>query len=211
MSACHFDTHDSLPVLARAVLDCVREPILARFLADWPAAEPTQAPARGAAGAGPLLPVLRFLPRIAADRASFGAAFVGALCRTAPRLAWRQSYTEREVGAAFLENYAWSELLRSASSGTGARISCGVVVLGPDTLYPPHRHEAEEIYLPLSGRAAWLKGDALWRERSPGTLIHHLSEEPHAMRTRDEPLLAMYLWRSSNLQQKARLDLEANT
>ncbi len=60
--------------------------------------------------------------------------------------------------------------------------------------------------MPLSGTAAWLQGDAVWRDRTPGTLIHHLSEEPHAMRTREEPLLAMYLWRSENLRQKARLD-----
>ena len=79
-------------------------------------------------------------------------------------------------------------------------------MLGPATLYPHHRHEAEEIYVPLSGTAAWQRGDAIWREHPPGTLIHHLSEEPHAMRTGEEPLLALYLWRSSDLAQKARLD-----
>src|SRR5579859_43720 len=203
MSARESEHDESLPALARALLDSMRDPILARFLADWPASAPVQPPARGAAG--PLLTVLRFLPRIAADQARFGAPFVSALCRAAASLAWRQSYTEREVGAAFLENYGWSELLHPRASGTGAQISCGVVVLGTDTLYPRHRHEAEEIYLPLSGTAAWLQGDALWRVRPPGTLSHHLSEEPHAMRTGDEPLLAMYLWRSSNFEQKARL------
>jgi quercetin dioxygenase-like cupin family protein len=198
---------DCLAALARAVLDSLRAPELARFLADWPPGpEPAPASARDAAPAGPALPVLRFLPRIAADRASFGAAFVAALCRAAPRLAWRQTYTEREVGAAFLQNYGWTELVPAAPSRTGAQISCGVVVLGTHTLYPHHRHPAEEIYLPLSGTAAWLKGDAPWRERAPGTLIHHLSEEPHAMRTGDEPLLAMYLWHGTGLGQKARLD-----
>jgi quercetin dioxygenase-like cupin family protein len=199
-----------LPALARGVLDRLSAPALARFLADWPSeselrqnfAEPL-APAAGRSA--PALPVLRWLPRIAADRASFGGTFVGALCRAAPSLAWRQSYARDEVDAAFLRNYGWSELLRPAEKRTSAQISCGVVVLGPGTLYPHHCHEAEEIYVPLSGTAAWQQGDALWREHPPGTLIHHLSEEPHAMRTGEEPLLAMYLWRSTDLAQKARL------
>ena len=77
-------------------------------------------------------------------------------------------------------------------------------MLGPATHYPRHRHEAEEIYLPLSGTAAWQQGDARWRDRPPGTLIHHAGNEPHAMRTGAGPLLALYLWRSANLAQKAR-------
>jgi quercetin dioxygenase-like cupin family protein len=216
---------DCLAALARGALDRLSAPVLARFLADWPSAselpvrrpEPV-APAPSSAApssaapssAAPALPVLRWLPRIAADGASFGGAFVSALCRAAPSLAWRQSYTRDEVDAAFLQNYGWTELLRAAAmrqpKRTSAQISCGVVVLGPGTLYPHHRHEAEEIYVPLSGTAAWQQGDAVWREHAPGTLIHHLSEEPHAMRTGEEPLLALYLWRSSDLAQKARLD-----
>ena len=81
-----------------------------------------------------------------------------------------------------------------------------VSVAGPPTLLSSHRHEAEEIYVPLSGTADWQQGDAVWREYAPGTLVHHLSEEPHAMRTGKEPLLALYLWRSANLSQRARLD-----
>jgi quercetin dioxygenase-like cupin family protein len=158
-----------------------------------------------APSSAPALPVLRWVPRIAADGTSFGGTFVSALCRTAPSLAWRQSYTRDEIDAAFLQNYGWSELLRPAEKRTSAQISCGVVVLGPRTLYPHHRHEAEEIYVPLSGTASWQQGDALWREQPPGRLIHHLSEESHAMRTGEEPLLALYLWRSTDLAQRARL------
>jgi quercetin dioxygenase-like cupin family protein len=199
-----------LPALARDVLDRLSAPALARFLADWPTdSELRRESARPLAPAVPssvpALPVLRWLPRIAADGASFGRPLVSALCRTAPSLAWRQSYTRDEVDATFLENYGWSELLRPAEKRTSAQISCGVVVLGPRTLYPHHRHEAEEIYVPLSGTASWQQGDALWREQPPGRLIHHLSEESHAMRTGEEPLLALYLWRSTDWAQKARL------
>jgi hypothetical protein len=150
--------------------------------------------------------VLRWLPDIAHDSAAFGRDLVAAVCRAAASLAWRQTYTARDLDGAFLENYGWSEILGASGPLTGGRLACGFLILGPATHYPRHRHEAEEIYLPLSGTAAWQQGDAVWRERPPGTLIHHAGDEPHSMRTGAGPLLALYLWRSDDLAQKARLD-----
>ena len=190
---------------------------LARFLADWPAS--ASQPSREQIGsraplhpsalhppARPPLPALRWLPQLTLHAGRFGAAFLETLSAAAGSLAWRQTYTEDEVGEEFLHNYAWAELSRTGSGIGAAQISCGVLVLGPNTFYPPHRHEAEEIYLPLAGTAEWLTGDGAWRHRRPGTLIHHSSEETHAMRTGEQPLLAMYLWRSADLGQSARLD-----
>lgn len=194
-------------------------PELARFLAGWPA--PARHESQPAATppfltAAPRLPVLSWLPRIAGDADRFGADFVNSLCGSADSLDWRQTYAEGEVSGRFLRNYGWAEIAspgaRSAAAAAGCpQISCGVLVLGPDTFYPPHCHEAEEIYLPLSGTAEWQQGNAVWRHRSPGTLIHHSSEELHAMRTGEHPLLAMYLWRSVDLHQQARLGRGSGT
>jgi hypothetical protein len=186
-------------------------PALTRFLADWPASPHTlsQPVARYPGSRDPTAPplaVLRWLPRVAADADWFGAGFVNSLCAAAGSLAWQQTYSVADVGEWFLQNYGWAELLTPGAATGVAQISCGVLVLGPNTFYPAHRHEAEEIYLPLAGTAEWQQGDAAWRRRSPGTLIHHSSEEPHAMRTGEHPLLAMYLWRSVDLSQDARLD-----
>ena len=180
---------------------------LARFLADWPAAHPSefQAPPTERP-----LPVLRWLPKIAADAGGYGAEFVAALCAQARTLDWQQTYRIEDVGERFLQNYGWVEILTPGPATGMQQISGGALVLGPDTFYPSHRHEAEEIYLPLAGTAEWLQGDSIWRERPPGTLIHHSSEEPHAMRTGEHPLLAIYLWRSSDLGQDARLDLRGS-
>jgi hypothetical protein len=152
------------------------------------------------------LPVLRWLPEPAEGPGAFGSDLVATLHRAAPSLAWRQTYTLNDVDAAFLDNYGWSEIIGTAGPLASARIACGFLLLGPSTHYPRHGHEAEEIYLPLRGTAAWQQGDAVWRERAPGTLIHHAGYEPHAMRTGAAPLLALYLWRSNDLGQKARLD-----
>jgi hypothetical protein len=187
-------------------------PALERFLADWPA--PSAPAARERIGSRAELhppaqqpfPVLRWLPQLTVRSGTFGAALLETLRAAADSLDWRQTYTKDEVGEEFLRNYAWAELSRPSSGIVAAQISCGVLVLGPNTFYPPHRHEAEEIYLPLAGTAEWLQGDGVWRHRPAGTLIHHSSEETHAMRTGEQPLLAMYLWRSADLGQIARLD-----
>jgi Dimethlysulfonioproprionate lyase len=196
------ESYTEMLALTHRLLESFAAPVLKEFLADWPASAGSYRTApQGAA----LLPALRWLPHIAADAASFGAALVNALCRAAPSLAWRQTYSAEEVGTRFLDNYAWTELLGPRAGETRAQIACGVLLLGPNTLYPPHRHEAEEIYVPLSGTAGWQQRDAIWRLHAPGTLIHHRSEESHAMRTDAEPLLALYLWHSADLSQRARL------
>jgi hypothetical protein len=184
----------------KELLQALREPALDDFLAEWPhAAEPR------AVAAFPL-PVLRWLPQIAGDTEAFAVDLVEAVCRVAPSLAWRQSYTTQDLDRAFLDNYGWSEIVGLNGPLASERIACGFLLLGPSTHYPRHRHEAEEIYVPLRGTAAWQQGDAVWRDRAPGAAIRHGSDEPHAMRTGPGPLLALYLWRSDNLAQKARLD-----
>jgi hypothetical protein len=196
---------EDLLVLTRELIFSLDGRPLARFLPLWPHfAEPVPTMHHGAAAMP--LPVLRWLPDIAGETHRLTGSVVTALCRAAPSLTWRQTYTAAEVDAVFLGNYGYSEIVGPNAPRVCERITCGFLILGPMTLYPRHRHEAEEIYVPLSGTAQWLQGDAIWREHSPGTVIHHASEEPHAMRTGRRPLLALYLWRSADLRQKARLD-----
>jgi hypothetical protein len=182
------------------LLQSLQEPALGGFLAEWPrTAEPR------AVAASPL-PVLRWLAQMAGDSEAFAKDLVAAVVHDAPSLAWRQTYTAKDLGSAFLDNYGWTEMIGLKGPLASERIACGFLLLGPFTHYPRHRHEAEEIYVPLRGTAAWQQGDAVWRDRPPGSAIHHASDEPHAMRTGQSPLFALYLWRSANLAQKARLD-----
>jgi Dimethlysulfonioproprionate lyase len=188
----------------KELLQSLQEPALVPFLGDWPRTYQRRPVAASH------LPVLRWLPQIAGDAAAFATDLVAAVCHAARSLAWRQTYSAKDLDAAFLDNYGWTEILGGSGPLTGERIACGFLILGPSTHYPRHRHEAEEMYLPLSGMAAWQQGVAAWRDLPPGTPIHHASEEPHAMRTGASPLLALYLWRGANLAQKARLDCIAS-
>jgi hypothetical protein len=203
-----------LALKARRLLRSLDEPSLAPFLADWPGHERPDACDSPQLAPGlrvpdlefdSTLPVLRCLSDFAADESGFGAFLVADLCRNHRSLTWRQTYAAGDVGDAFLRNYGYAEIV-GMKSIPSRQIACGFLILGPSTLYPRHRHEAEEIYIPLRGTARWQQSDAVWRERRPGAVIHHASDEPHAMQTGAEPLLALYVWRGGQLHQSARLD-----
>lgn len=196
-------TAPTIAARIKQLLEDLRQPLLAPFLAEWPSG------CAHRAAPGRALPVLRWLSEMTGDSAAFAGDLVVSVCRAAPSLEWRQTYTARELDASFLDNYGWSEIVGAKGPVVCERLACGFLMLGPATHYPRHRHEAEEIYVPLSGTAEWQQGDSPWCRRPPGTPIHHARNEPHAMRTGASPLLALYLWRSTNLLQSARLDASA--
>ena len=193
---------EDIAVRTRQLLESLRHPAVAPFLADWPGAY------RRREIAAADLPVTCWLtdPGSRADAGVFGADLVAAVRAAVRSLAWRQTYSTADLDPAFLRNYGWAEIVGAVGSFESERIACGLLILGPSTFYPRHRHTAEELYVPLMGTAAWQQGDAAWRELPPGTPIHHRSEEPHAMRTGADPLLALYVWRGAGLADKARLD-----
>ncbi|MGT2465733.1 dimethylsulfonioproprionate lyase family protein [Mesorhizobium atlanticum] len=78
-------------------------------------------------------------------------------------------------------------------------VAAGLLILGPDILYPDHHHIAEEIYIPLTGGTEWRMGEGDFNVRDAGEVIHHASNVSHAMRTDKEPLMALYLWRGGPL------------
>ena len=190
----------ALTLLARVLLTGLQSPRLGRFLNEWPP------PAEPRSILPATVPAIRWLPRVRESTPRFSTSFVDALVAAAPSLAWQRSYSAAAVGATFYENYGWTELAGLTGPTASERLACGVLILGPHLTYPSHRHEAEEIYVPLSGTAEWWHGSSNWRERPPGAVIHHARNEPHAMRTGRDPLLGLYLWRSDHLAQKSHLD-----
>jgi hypothetical protein len=194
------DRAGDLVLCAYEVLARLDAPDLTPFLSEWPAVPERRRIVPSS------VPALRWLSQLRRAAPKFSAALVDVLVAAAQSLAWQRTYTAAEAGAAFLENYGWTELVGLAGPAASARLASGLLLLGPDVTYPLHRHEAEEIYVPLVGTAAWKCGTGRWRKRPPGSVIHHARNAPHAMRTGATALLAVYLWRSENLAQKSRLD-----
>jgi len=187
-----------LIALARAVYAVRGAALPARWLGEWPFQEDRAVDAR-------TLPALRWLTALNTEVPADCERLVAALRRSAARLAWRQTYTAQDIGSEFLDNYAWTELIGERGPVSSHTLACGLLLLGPGTVYPSHWHAAEELYVPLSATASWQQGDGVWREQPPGTLIYHASNEPHAIRVGTDPLLAAYLWRGGDLSERSTL------
>jgi mannose-6-phosphate isomerase-like protein (cupin superfamily) len=146
---------------------------------------------------GRSLPVRRFLARALSNVCGGSLADVAeAFALAEPALAWRQNpnYSAQRMGPDFVDRYGYVELIGPEGTFESRKLRVGFLLLGPYTVYPDHSHTAEEVYHVVSGRACWRRGDGAWRNEPPGAVIYHAPHVPHAMRTEDEPLLALYCW-----------------
>ena len=72
--------------------------------------------------------------------------------------------------------------------------SLGIFMLGPQTLYRDHNHDAPELYLNLSERSAWRFGTRDWQDYPAGSLIWNAAGVPHATRVYDHPFISVFVW-----------------
>ena len=124
---------------------------------------------------------------------SGGAAAVAAAIRPLlPTLTWAQNprYNAGNMGAPFMDNYAWSGLGLTGSD----EISFGVLLLGPGVTYPPTSYESEGVFLVIGGSPEWKSGDDPWRRVEPGSVICRLYGGAEGKRPGPEPMLALYAW-----------------
>lgn len=136
---------------------------------------------------------------------------VPALCALPAALAAPDCHRAARAIGVIADKLAWSERSRTRPSGyvdtrcsvgivgpqgmiTDQRFKFGIYLQPPEMFYPAHRHEAEELYFVLSGAARWQLDDADFEPVASGDLIHHAPYQPHAMRTQDRPLLALWSW-----------------
>ena len=148
------------------------------------------------------LPVCRFW-----KRAMMGdLPLLAPLAALAPSLKWVQNpnYVARPPDPHFLENYGYAVLAGPGGLIETRTLALGLLMLGPGTHYPTHRHPAVEIYVVASGEAEWQMGEGEWRRRPAGEVIRHESMVPHATRALEQPLLAVYVWRG-DLDTHARI------
>lgn len=169
------------------------------FLKDWPPLVASRdVPATW-------LSVCDCLPQLAAQATGALEPLVAGLMAGARGMDWRQTYGVGDFGADFLQGYGWTELIGLRGPIPSTKVAVGFLLLGPGITYPPHAHEAVELYLPLSGTALWQQGAGDFAPIAPGTPIRHATWVPHAMRTGDQPLLAAYVWRGGDLAAKSRI------
>ncbi len=145
------------------------------------------------------LPCLAHLDRVSRIAGAVSRPYVRFLDDRCHDFRWGQTYTSADLGQKFVDNYGWLEVFGTRGHFEHRKMAGGFLLLGPGIDYPDHHHVAEEIYIPLTGGTQWRMGEGPFRMRDAGEIIHHASNVSHAMRTGDEPMLALYLWRGGPL------------
>lgn len=171
-------------------------PGLGETLALWP-----QEPYASEAVSPNELPVLDHLDAALANAPAAFRDTVDFLAAARGRLQWRQTYTEADLGPAFIERYGWTMIVGSSGPIVSQNLIAGFLLLGPGTEYPPHQHSIEEYYRIVSGQSLWKIGDGDWVERMPGDVVHNPPWQVHGMRPRsDAPLLIACLGHSATIE-----------
>ncbi len=194
--------HGQFRALYRDVRSLLRQALPARHR-DWLAMLP-DAPVARRTDPGDL-PVLEWLSRTRSCAAPETQALVDVIAVLGASLPWGQSYTAADFGGDFQTRYGFMELIGPRGPFVADDVACGLLLFAPETEYPQHRHEAEEIYFVLAGTAAWRAGTDDYGAVPPGDVLHRRSWGPHATRMGAEPMLALYLWRGGDLLQKSEI------
>jgi quercetin dioxygenase-like cupin family protein len=138
-------------------------------------------------------PATRHLETALVAVESHAPALAAALRPLGEVLPWRYGYAPRADAPGLELRMAWAELIGPAAPFRSAQVGLGVTLIGPHTFYPPHRHPAVEVYRVVAGTAEW-SADGNGAARPPGSVILHRANVVHAMRTAEQPLLALYSW-----------------
>ena len=124
------------------------------------------------------------------------------------RLRWEQSYRKQDalVPDAMLDAYGFVEIIGLRGPFVSDRIRAGIAIWGTHLDYPQHQHQAEEIYVLLTGSAEFsFEGDAAQTRRT-GDLVFVESNRRHGFSTGEESLVVYYLWQAGDLRQTSNFD-----
>ncbi len=158
-----------------------------------------------AARAPVTIPAIRLLQNDPGQPSLTSRPLRDALIALAPYVEWRHTYTEAEVGRDFLNRYGWFELAGPTGHYLSHLVRMTVGYWGPDLNYGRHQHQPEELYSVVSGSAEFFADGMPSRTLGPDGTALHLSNQPHAMRTMDQPILTFVLWRGDGLNDTPRM------
>jgi len=122
------------------------------------------------------------------------------------RLHWEQSYKKEEdlVPDAMLAGYGFAEIIGQQGPFVSERIRAGIGIWGPNIVYPVHKHQAEEVYIVLTGSAEFTVGAAEEIRHNAGDVVFVESGTPHGFRTTGQGLVVYYLWQAGDLRQQSQ-------
>lgn len=141
------------------------------------------------------LPCAATMAAMARVEAGHLGPFRDAFIAAGPEAFWRATYEDTDIGADFMDRFACYALIGPDAPWTSAKMLAFIVAMPPHLHYPWHHHPAEELYFVLAGQADFHRHGEASETLGPGQGSYHASMQPHAMTTRDHPVLAYVLWR----------------
>jgi len=112
-----------------------------------------------------------------------------------PSLRWRPRQGDcTGASANFFENHANAMILGPGGLEPRDDVWLGVSLVGPNVLYPDHRHPPEETYLVI-GPGDFRQGRTAWTHVARGETYYNPHNIVHAMRSSQDPLLAFWALR----------------
>lgn len=150
-------------------------------------------------------PVCRLIDQLTAGPDASAAHYtLLRVCQSLSEYAvWRNKYRASAEYAHLFQNFSFCDFIGPDGWQATQDVTLGLVLLGPHTFYPFHHHPARELYYIVSGTADWAVDFKPPRRLAPGSWLVHHENQPHAMQTLDEPMLAISAWRGDILSRSA--------
>ena len=142
-------------------------------------------------------PCADFMARESVMQAGALAPLRDAMLAAAPDALWRETYAGTDIGQEFMDRFGCYCIIGSGGAWASEQMSAYLVYMPRDFWYTWHHHPAEEMYLVVAGEAEFLRHDAPTKTLGPGGAVFHASGQPHAMQTRDHPVMAYVIWRNN--------------
>jgi mannose-6-phosphate isomerase-like protein (cupin superfamily) len=115
------------------------------------------------------------------------------------KIKWRPPLTDMSADperAAFSRRHTAARVIGENGFLPSKGIIAGLTVQAPETYYPPHAHTAEESYWIIGGSGEWSVDEVPWFHVKAGDGVYHRSGAHHAMQTKAQPMLTVWLWTS---------------
>jgi len=124
------------------------------------------------------------------QRAADLSPLANALRALAPDIAWRHRSKDDPV---FMHGHANASIVAPEPDALEQRsdVRIGISLMAPRITYPDHRHPPEEVYIVLS-QGDWRQSNGPWHAPGIGGIVYNPHDIVHAMRSGDEPLLAIW-------------------
>ena len=149
-----------------------------------------------------LIPAIELVPEVLEFSKGGELRLAETFVKMRNQLQWIQSYTADDFGQYMVDNYGFVELIGTRGHFVSNDIAAGFVFFGRGIEYPNHWHDSEAFYYPLTGTGLWSQDNGPYESKRAGEFVFHESNEHHALKAPDAPLLALYAWRGGDLAEK---------